>query len=346
MNKQIYIIIHIAVWLILFLSPITFMRDDESLSLTRILIISVQPVALMMIFYLNYCWLTPHYFVKGERRLYFFTNIVLIIVLAIAVHFWLNYAHSLFNNDHGNHEEPTLYFHLSFILNNAIQLFISAAIATTIQLSLRWQHSESARIAAEAAKTEAELKNLRWQMNPHFMLNTLNNIYALTAIDTNKAQETIHELSLLLRHVLYNNQQPYISLTNEIEFLENYIKLMKIRMYDNVKISFHTDTNSLKQDKQIAPLIFISLVENAFKHGISTTQNSFIDISLIADQQHIDFSISNSNFPKDAKDNSGHGIGLEQVKKRLELYYPNAYTFKYGLKQEGKIYFSHIIINT
>lgn len=128
MNKQIYVIIHIAVWLILFLSPITFMRDDESMSFTRILMISVQPAALMMIFYLNYCWLTPHYFVKGERRLYFFTNIVLIIVLAIAVHFWLDYTHSLFNNDHGKHEKPTLYFHLSFILNNAIQLFISAAM--------------------------------------------------------------------------------------------------------------------------------------------------------------------------------------------------------------------------
>ncbi len=134
---------------------------------------------------------------------------------------------------------------------------------------------EAARKEAERNRTEAELKNLRNQLNPHFLLNTLNNIYALIAFDTDKAQQAVQELSKLLRYVLYDNQQTYVPLGKETDFIRNYIELMRIRLSSNVQMTTQID---ILPDSQtlIAPLIFISLIENAFKHGISPTERSFI----------------------------------------------------------------------
>ena len=121
---------------------------------------------------------------------------------------------------------------------------------------------------AERQKTEAELKNLKNQLNPHFLLNTLNNIYALIAFNSDKAQEAVQELSKLLRHVLYDNQQTFVPLEKELDFIRNYVALMRIRLPQQVEVSVNLEVDS-GGALQIAPLIFISLIENAFKHGIS-----------------------------------------------------------------------------
>ncbi len=128
-------------------------------------------------------------------------------------------------------------------------------------------------------KTEAELKNLKNQLNPHFLLNTLNNIYALIAFNCDKAQEAVQELSKLLRHVLYDNQQTFVPLEKELDFIRNYVALMRIRLPQQVEISLHLETDP-GSSLLIAPLLFISLIENAFKHGISPTAHSFISIAI------------------------------------------------------------------
>ena len=229
-----------------------------------------------------------------------------------------------------------------FVLRDIFQLTIAAAIATAIQLAMRWQHSEAARIEAEAARSEAELKNLRWQVNPHFLLNTLNNIYALTAIDTDRAQQAIQELSRLMRHVLYDNQQPSVPLADELEFIQNYIELMKIRLPQTVDVQFHVPTTI--PNRPIAPLILISLVENAFKHGVSPTLPSYIHVTIDVDDDTTICDIRNSNHPKAETDRSGHGIGLQQVQHRLDLAYPERYTWHYGPTDNGNEYHSHIEI--
>ena len=215
-------------------------------------------------------------------------------------------------------------------------------MATAIILAQRWEHHEKARREAEAARTDAELKTLRNQINPHFLLNTLNNIYALTAFDAPKAQEAIQELAKMLRHLLYDYEQPTVPLKDEVEFLQNYINLMKIRLPESVKVDYQlTIANS---QLPVAPMIFISLVENAFKHGVSPTEPSFISIHIEADQQQITCDIRNSNHPKTASDRSGHGIGLKQVQRRLELAYPKRYTWQQGVSSDGKTYSSSITI--
>jgi sensor histidine kinase YesM len=216
---------------------------------------------------------------------------------------------------------------------------------------MRWQHNEDARLEAEAARADAELKNLRSQINPHFLLNTLNNIYALTAFDQQRAQDAIQQLSKMLRHMLYHNQIDKVTITEEIQFLENYVNLMKIRLPQNVDVKFTTHIQD--RELKIAPMMTISLVENAFKHGISTTEPSFINIDVTTSIERegddgvrniITFNIKNSNFPKTQKDRSGHGIGLNQVQRRLDLAYPNRYEWTKGLCDEGKNYQSIIKI--
>ena len=151
------------------------------------------------------------------------------------------------------------------------------------------------------------------------------------------------ELSKLLRYVLYENQQMFVPLYKEVDFIKNYIELMRIRVSAQVSIETRF---SIQPDSQtpIAPLVFISLIENAFKHGISPTEPSFIQIEVKEEANRITCTIRNSNYPKTTADKSGSGIGLEQVNKRLELVYPNRYQWEQHISDNQRIYESAITI--
>jgi sensor histidine kinase YesM len=239
-----------------------------------------------------------------------------------------------------------------FTMRDIVSLAMSAAVATAIVLASRWQRNEDARLEAEAARSESELRNLRSQINPHFLLNTLNNIYALTAFDPKRAQDSIKQLSEMLRHMLYDNQLNQVPLQDELQFLDSYVNLMKIRLPQNVEVTFTKDLQV--PDIKIRPLMFISLVENAFKHGVSPTEPSFVNISIKTEKEEvgdhemrdtITCEIKNSNYPKTTQDRSGHGIGLMQTQRRLELAYPNRFEWVKGVSEDGKIYLSTIKIS-
>ena len=185
-------------------------------------------------------------------------------------------------------------------------------------------------------------KDLVW-ISHQVLLNTMNNIYALTAFDTEKAQKAIIDLSKMLRHILYDNQQPYVCLKEEVEFLHNYVDLMMIRIPENVEIKRECNIPS-NCNIHVAPMIFISLLENAFKHGINPEQKNFIHIKLDANNEQIIFSIQNSNNPKGEAERNGHGIGLKQVERRLELAYPGKYKWEKGFDSNRNTYSSKIII--
>lgn len=232
-----------------------------------------------------------------------------------------------------------------FNVRDAITMILVISLSVALKMSRQWVHTENARREAEKNRTEAELKNLRNQINPHFLLNTLNNIYALIAFDTDRAQEAVQELSRLLRYVLYDNQQEFVDLNKEADFIRNYIELMKIRLSSNVRLDTDIDIDA-SNTARIAPLIFISLIENSFKHGISPMLPSFVSISLSESDGEVTCQTVNSNFPKNIEDKSGSGIGLQQVEKRLELIYPGEYTWEYGVRNDGKEYYSRLVIKT
>ena len=339
-NKHIAGACHMALWAFMFLSPLTFWRGT-GITLPHYLMTCMQPLLLLVVFYLNYFILAPKLFVAGKHRYDLLINLVLITVLGTFLHYWLDWANDMYM-PYLNKQSSDLVGTVSFILRDSLNLAVFAAGATALALARRWVTADQRLKELEAARAQAELRNLRNQINPHFLLNTLNNIYALTAFDTAKAQETIQELSKMLRHILYDYQQPTVPLQDELEFLENYVKLMRIRLPETVGVTFNTDIND--SNIVIAPMIFISLVENAFKHGISPTEPSFIRINISADKHFIHCEIQNSNHPKTDADNSGHGIGLQQVQRRLELAYPDHYTWLKGTKENNTIYYSTITI--
>ena len=340
MDRNLALACHLTLWAYMFLSPLTFWRGT-GFSWTHYMMTCMQPLLLMVVFYANYLYLAPKYFVAGKHRYDLIINVVMLFGLGTFLHYWMGWTNDIYAPQTSWRSED-LIGTVAYVLRDSLNLAVFAAGATALALARRWVTAEQSLKESEAARAQTELRNLRNQINPHFLLNTLNNIYALTAFDTAKAQETIQELSKMLRHILYDYQQATVPLTDEVAFLENYVKLMRIRLPESVKITFTTNIQS--SNVEIAPLLFISLVENAFKHGISPTEPSFINLDITADSQHIVCDIQNSNHPKTARDHSGHGIGLQQVEKRLELVYPEHYTWEHGTKDNAKIYYSKINI--
>ncbi|MEH6537702.1 MAG: histidine kinase [Psychroserpens sp.] len=170
-------------------------------------------------------------------------------------------------------------------------------------------------LKAEKAKTELSL--LRAQINPHFFFNTLNNLYALTIKNSEQAPDVILKLSDMMRYTIYEGEKETVKLIDEIDYLNNYIELHKIRYKKSVEITFN---HTIDANTTIAPLLFIILLENAFKHGIETlTENAFIHINLYEDADYIHFDIENNFDPNEV--NESKGIGLQNLKRRLSLLY-------------------------
>ena len=344
MNRHIAGMCHIALWAFLFLSPLTYWRGTGFNGL-HYLMTCMQPLFLMIVFYLNYLVLAPKLFVEGKHRYDLLINVVLLTVMGVTLHYWMIYTNEIFNT-HAIRRTYDLLGTISYIVRDSLNLAVFAAGATALALARQWVSTDQKLKEAEAARAQAELKNLRNQINPHFLLNTLNNIYALTAISAERAQEAIMELSKMLRHMLYEYQQPTVPLKDEVDFIRNYVSLMKLRLPASVDVVF--TVNCKECDLHISPMLIISLVENAFKHGISPTEPSFVHIEVFIDKpkREVTFDIRNSNFPKTEQDRSGHGIGLQQVERRLKLIYPGKHTWEKGLTDDGKTYFSRITIDT
>ena len=338
MNKHIAGMCHLAFWAFLFLSPLTYWRGT-GFNFVHYMLTCMQPLVVMVVFYLNYLVLAPKLFVAGKHRYDLLINVVLLISLGTLVHYWMDFVNGMFVP--GYRDQDTVGT-LSYIARDVLNLAIFAAGATALALARRWVTADQKLKEMEAARAQAELRNLRNQINPHFLLNTLNNIYALTAFDTAKAQEAIQELSKMMRHILYDYQKPMIPLKEEIDFLENYVKLMRIRLPQSVEVTFNAvqPTGTV----EVAPMILISLVENAFKHGTIPTEKSSVHMNISTNGQQLICDIQNSNNPKTASDHSGHGIGLQQVERRLQLAYPDRYTWEQGTRDNDKTYYSTITI--
>lgn len=339
-NKHLAGACHMALWAFLFLSPLTYWRGT-GFHFMHYLMTCMTPLFQMIVFYLNYVVLAPKLFVRGKHRYDLLINILLLTTLGTILHFWMVYVNSIYvpNSNINDDAIGTI----SYIARNSLNLAIFAGGATALALARRWVTTDQNLKEVEAERATAELRNLRSQINPHFLLNTLNNIYALTAFDTPKAQQAIQELSKMLRHILYDYQQPKVALSDEVEFLQNYVNLMRIRLSDSVDVKFQTFIAN--PQLEVAPMVFISLVENAFKHGVSPSEPSFIHIQIESADNQIVCDIQNSNHPKTANDHSGHGIGLQQVQRRLELTYPDHYQWEHGSTDDG-IYRSRIVIDT
>mgnify|MGYP001217239667 CR=1 FL=1 len=341
-RRPLEVLIHIISWGIMFGFPFFFVERGNGninwMAYTRHLAV---PLSFMIVFYVNYFILVPRYLFQSQAKRYVVYNIIFLCAIGVLLHLWqsLTFDPSFAPKS----KRPGMPPGWLFFLRDMLSLVFTIGLSAAIRMSARWTQNEAARKEAERNRAEAELKNLRNQLNPHFLLNTLNNIYALIAFDSDKAQQAVQELSKLLRYVLYDNQQTYVPLCKEVDFIRNYIELMRIRLSANVRVETKIDVRPDSRT-EIAPLIFISLIENAFKHGISPTEPSFIRIHFSESPGEIHCEITNSYHPKSVADKSGSGIGLEQVRKRLELTYPGHYDWQQGVSEDMKEYKSILII--
>lgn len=345
-ERTVEIVIHLCIWLYIFLSPLFFDRRGQDVDWMTYFRRLYFPLSSCLVFYVNYFYLAPRFILKDRRiKSFILYNVLLLILLMLSRDLYVMLFPPVEMTHRHRHRLPEpddfnrWFFQVLFFVRSFVSLAFIAFLGTVVKLSVQWRKAEVARQEAELRRSEAELSNLKNQINPHFLLNTLNNIYALTAFDTEKAQEAISSLSRMLRYMLYENQTQLVSLVKEVEFLHTYIELMRIRLSSNVRLDIQLNV-SKDDDHQVAPLIFISLVENAFKHGVSPTQPSFIAISLHIEADHLLFSCRNSNFPKSKGDKSPGGIGLKQVDSRLAHNYPDRHTWHYGV--DGDTYYSEI----
>ena len=181
----------------------------------------------------------------------------------------------------------------------------------------------------EHENLEQQLEYLRYQINPHFFMNTLNNIHALVDIDPEKAKDTIVELSKMMRYVLYEGDKQYVPLSNEFEFIRHYVTLMQLRYTDKVRITLELPGEV--SNRKIPPLILITFIENAFKHGVSYQHESFVEVKVTMEGNKLCFSCRNSKAPTARSSTAGGqhgGVGLANVRKRLNLLYDHDYSLR------------------
>jgi len=185
-------------------------------------------------------------------------------------------------------------------------------------------------------KTKAELMLLKSQVSPHFFFNTLNNLYGLVTKDAQKAQELILKLSDMMRYSIYEGEKEMVTAGEEVGFLKNYIELHRVRYHKEISVEFNYN---IDENQQVAPLLFIILLENAFKHGVeSLREKAYVKMELTTSQNQLHFSIENSFQKTDAQS----GIGLKNLKRRLALIYPNCHELSFS--ETENIYQAQLIL--
>jgi hypothetical protein len=283
----------------------------------------------LIVYFVNFYILHKLFF---QHRYWLFGFVNLTMILALNSQFIRLF---IYRNDIPEMPEMTPNMWIGFFSGFLMFLLLNcmvAAIAIGIRHFIRIRQIKQQLMEEKAKNTEAELAWLKNQINPHFLFNTLNNISSLCQIDADAAQDAIAQLSDLLRYAMYETNKPLVPILGEVEFMRNYISLMKLRCNDKTVVNAHFSIPNPQQE--IAPLLFISLIENAFKHGVSSSRPSHIDISLQQNTDELVFTCDNTNYPKDDADRSGSGIGLENTRRRLDLMYADHYTWNQSLEND------------
>ena len=283
------------------------------------------------IYFVNTLVLVPLGYYRNRRWLFWVGNGI--ILAALVYVFFYNFNPQGFI-DRIPDERYRQYALANFYASSLVAILMSAFLAGVALLvhHVRRSMEIKQQLKEEQQKrTEAELEWLKNQLNPHFLFNTLNNISSLVQIDADKAQDAIAQLSDLLRYAMYESRHEMVPIQGEVEFMRNYISLMELRCNDKTEV---TTTFDVQKNMEIAPLLFISLIENAFKHGVSSSRPSKIDIRLLQNDDELMFICDNTNYPKDDADRSGSGIGLENTRRRLELMYKDHYAWEQSLEND------------
>jgi LytS/YehU family sensor histidine kinase len=313
--------VHLVAWLVVFAIHV-LLASLASADHTALLY-AILPLVLYTctLFYLNYSFLVGKFWARRKYSAFILLNIV-----ALLLCMFLQYESYIFIYDRffGFYDVPADFdinivagiLAIAFIPDGLFVILLSSLLKT----SNFWNQSQTRLRELENERIKAELEGLKSQINPHFLFNSLNAIYALIDMDSEKAQEATHALSNLLRYVLNEKNEEMVSLDDELKFTQDYIDLMSLRFSSDM-LSLKVEMPDHTEGWQIAPMLLMTLIENAFKHGISNTAPSFILILSHISEGRLYATISNSLFPKKENDPRSGGIGLDNLSRRLDLIY-------------------------
>ena len=315
-------LLYLMVWMVIILVPVlnSKMLEEVHVSLENILIAWLKIAPYLLIFIIHNSLIAPRLLLRKHRYVwYLVVNLLTITAVFSLVAIYEKYApydtEPYILNGKASFTDLAIYW-------NILLGFFMTGLNMGIKLLYRSLRDEQQMEELKRQNLQAEMDYLRYQINPHFFMNTLNNIHALIDIDTEYAKSAVIELSKMMRYVLYESGSETISLKKDIQFIENYIELMRIRYDSSIDICLDYPA-TIPNKVAIPPLLLIVFVENAFKHGVSYNHASFIHIR-IGYRDDAVTAISNSRHEKSRPGTTG--IGLENVKKRLALIYQDNYT--------------------
>lgn len=321
---------HVLFWVFWYLFfTITYGGYNDNYRIEFVINLYILPVRIAGTYVFIY-YLLPFFLFK--KKYFQFSVLALLHALLLGLGIWLVMYSFCYCPDCIVHIEYPL-FYWPKIFSQIISNYQIPAIAAAIVIFKRWFLEQQQTKHLEKEKLESELKFLKAQIHPHFLFNTLNNLYSLTLKKSDKAPDIVLKLSDLLDYMLYNCNDTEVKLEAEINQLRGYIELEKIRYGKRLSVNF--DVQGDPSGKVIAPLILIPFLENSFKHGASReTKSSFVDVKIDIQDACLFFSISNSFNNEELKNESyAEGIGLKNVQRRLELIYPNKHKLKIERKE-------------
>lgn len=331
-NRAIQIVAHIAAWLCFFSLPylVFFPRlRDFSMSNHMLTVIVLNNIMLMVFYYLNTLILIPKLLIKEKWFLYILSLIgcllfFLYVPRTLAMFIYppeipLNVTENTRGLNRGSRIGRIRRRPYADFFNTVLFLLV-ITFGACIEVVRRWLQTEQTRKETEHERINTELSFLKSQVNPHFFFNTLNNIYSLAIVKSDKTAHAVLKLSAIMRYILTETERNLVPLENEVAFIHNYIELQQVRLTDKVQVNFNIEGNTAPL--LVAPLIFIPFVENAFKYGVSTKEQSSIEINLKVIDHTIYFYAKNYIVHSENNMMENTGIGINNVKRRLELLYP------------------------
>jgi hypothetical protein len=332
-DKWIKVTLHTIVWAIVIIFAVYLHNSFGGGNVLRLYAFFLHTISSAIIFYIGYLWLVPRYFIQNKQLTY----ILILIAFILVTHYIATYIERTFLYDpvadakfreamkmlNGKDEGPKNGDVFGF-LSHLITSLLLSGFAIGLGVMEKLKQNEKKQKELEKEKLNSELAFLKNQVSPHFFFNTLNNIYSLIGIDGSTAQDSVLKLSKLMRYLLYESEHGETLMSHEIDFMNNYIDLMKLRL--SPKVELLIDFPKEFSDFTIPPLLFVPFVENAFKHGVSHRDRSFIHLRMTIENDRINFvsenSIGKSSQPGDLQHS---GIGLENVRKRLHLLFPDTH---------------------
>jgi len=325
-----------VVWLLAYAYDPLYMKYAEMASQfdfqwAKVFSMWTYTTAFLLLFLLHHFVLVPRLAIKKHKWQYVAAAVACIIIFLI---FLIMKAESRPLRGPLEKEPPLL------SPPDLARLFIAILLLVADLGAVAWLNEQKLRqrlLQLEKQNLKQELEHLRYQINPHFFMNTLNNIHALVDIDQEQAKRSIIELSGLMRYSLYNDGDTMAPLQSEVEFLKQYISLMRLRYNNKVELLIDLP-HALPSEVKIPPLLLATFVENAFKHGISYQHPSYINIRLVIEEEgHIHFHCANSrHVTTPSAHDTHHGIGLVNVRKRLDLQYQDRYRLTINHHTDGE----------